>query len=388
MGIVSLIVILLLLLLTYLAGLTVLSNGLNQLGIKERTDRKPRVSVIISARNEEKNLSDGLKCLSMQSYPKDMIEFIIVNDRSTDKTEEIINRYRADDPRFRLITINDRIPGFAPKKRAIDTAIKSAKGEIILLTDADGRPGSRWVKTMISYFTDNTDMVLGYAPYTSSDSGSSTQKMLAIEYLSHAVIAASTTGLGYPVTCVGTNMAYRKKLYTEVGGFGEFEPYISGDDDLFLTRVREAGKYRIRYAPGKTAHVYNDPPKTWSSFFHQRMRYASKGFDYPVKVTLGLITLFTFNLMIFTGISSYSLSPLFFKTALFVYVVKTLSEFLFMKKAARVLNDMRNLDVFFLAALLHIPYVIFFGIAGQFKQFRWAEAGVENALQTDSTQSA
>ncbi|MGD9897632.1 MAG: glycosyltransferase [Calditrichaceae bacterium] len=380
--------ILLILLSIYLVGLAVLSNGLNHLGIKERTDKKPRVSVIISARNEEKNLSAALKYLSAQSYPKDLIEFIIVNDRSTDRTEEIIIKYCADDPRFRLITIKDRLPGFAPKKRAIDTAIKSAKGEIILLTDADGRPGSRWAETMVSYFTGNTDMVLGYAPYASSDSGSSIQKMLAIEYLSHAAIAASSTGLGYPVTCVGTNMAYRKKLYIEIGGFGEFEPYISGDDDLFLTRVREAGKYRIRYAPGKTAHVYNDPPETLSSFFHQRMRYASKGFDYPVKVTLGLISLFAFNLMIFTGISTYFFSPLFFKTALFVYAAKTLSEFLFMKKAARVLNDMRNLDVFFLAALLHIPYVIFFGIAGQFKQFRWAEASVESALQTDSTQSA
>ena len=371
----------LILLLVYIFFLLYLRRGFNHLIRAERLQHTPMISVVVCAHNEQKNLPDCINLLSTQTYDKDKVEFILVNDRSTDKTKEIIDTICKTDERFVQIEISDRIPEFAPKKRAIDTAIKKAKGEIILLTDADGRPGQDWIRAMVSYYAPDTDMVVGYAPYKVKPANHISKQVLSLEYLSIAAVAAASAGIGYPLTCVGTNMSYRKRVYQEIGGFGKFSAHISGDDDLFLTRVREQKKYTIHYATDVETHVYNNPPQLWRKFLHQRMRYASKGFDYPKKVTVGLILYFLMNLLLLIGLVSFPFSLKLFSAGIGLLLFKAVFEFIFMHKAAKTLNDTRYLKLFPVAAILHIPYVIVFGILGQFKHFQWAEGKAEAAVQ-------
>lgn len=365
----------------YVITLIYLSSGFSKIKKQPRTNRLVSVSVIVCAHDEEKHLPQCIEHLRLQDYPANQVEFILVNDRSADATKTIIEKIAGQDKRFKGLHINDRLADFAPKKRAIDLAIQQAKGEIICLTDADGRPGRKWLKTMVSYFTEDTDMVIGYAPYTTKPEKNFNKRLLALEYLSHAAVAAASTGVGYPATCVGTNMAYRKKLYLEIGGFGEYKSYISGDDDLFLTRVREAKKYKIKYAAAAESHVYNDPPQLWSKFLHQRMRYASKGLHYSFGLTLSLLAYFMYNFLL---LSSAMLSPWqaeLLTPVLAFLSVKWLAEFFFISRAAEVLNDRRNLMVFPPAAILHIPYIIIFSILGQFNHYRWAEENAEAGIQ-------
>ena len=371
----------LILLSIYIFFLLYLRRGFNQLNKSERTEQAPMVSIVVCAHNEQKNLPDCIKRLQMQQYNPQKTEFIIVNDRSTDKTSDIIEAICKIDRRFIHLAITDRIPEFAPKKRAIDTAIQKANGEIILLTDADGRPGPNWIKSMVSYYTPDKDMVIGYAPYQVKPVHHISKQVLSLEYLSIAAVAAASTGIGFPLTCVGTNMSYRKKVYHDIGGFGEFSTHISGDDDLFITRVREQRKYKIHYATDAESHVYNNPPQLWRKFLHQRMRYASKGFDYPHKVTAGLILYFLMNLLLSIGLLSFAFSITFFLSAVGLFALKSIFEFIFMHKAANTLNDTRYLKMFPIAVILHIPYVIVFGILGQFKHFQWVEDKVETAVQ-------
>jgi len=366
----------------YISVLIYLSSGLNRLKNQKRSQAQPKVSVIVCAHNEQRNLPDCIKLLSTQNYPKEKIEFILVNDRSTDNTEFLMQQACKQDNRFKTFTITDRIDSFAPKKRAIDTAIRKSNdaSQLILLTDADGRPGDEWVTKMVSYFDDTTDMVIGYAPYKIKPAGHFAKSILALEYLSHAAIAAATTGLNYPITCVGTNMAYRKKLYFDVDGFAEFKNQISGDDDLFLTHVREQKKHKISYATSAKTHVYNNPPRLWLKFIHQRMRYASKGFKYPFKVTIALITYFSYNLLLLILSLSAFINRDLFMIFMFTLLLKWLAEFLFMYKAGKLLSDLRTFKIFIFAALFHIPYVVIFALLGQFDYFKWAEEHAESGV--------
>ena len=375
------------LLLLYIVILIYLGSGLNRIKHQNRSEETPFVSVIVCAHNEESNLPVCLELLSNQNYPDHLTEIILVNDRSTDQTKEIIEKKCSSDKRFTCIHIYDKIEEFAPKKRAIDTAIRQSKGDIILLTDADGRPAQEWIRTMVSYYTNETDMVIGYAPYRVKPERHISKQILSLEYLSHAVIAAASTGIGYPLTCVGTNMSYRKSVYFEVEGFGEFKSHLSGDDDLFLTRVREFKKYKIGYAADAGSHVYNNPPRLWRKFIHQRLRYASKGFDYPRKVTFGLILYFLFNLFLFTGLISFVFSTSFFIASVAIFLLKAIAEFSVMQKGAEVLNDKRYLKLFPIAAFLHIPYVLIFAILGQMKLYKWAgnSAKTENKYNNSMT---
>ncbi|MCB0281154.1 MAG: glycosyltransferase [Calditrichae bacterium] len=368
----------------YFLTFMLLKQGLKNLRKNQNRNQNKEyksVSVVVSARNEQKNLPGLFSALEEQNTDGIVVEFIIIDDRSEDKTGEILEGQAAKDPRFKIITIKDKIPGFAPKKRAIDLAISQSGSDIILLTDADGRPGPLWIKSYLDLFNCGADMVIGYAPYKIAREASLAQKMLALEYFSHASIAAATTGLEFPLTCVGTNMAYLKNVYREIDGFGEYKSFISGDDDLFLTRVRESKKYRIDYNCSAESQVWNAPPSSFKKFVNQRLRYASKGFNYPFKVTIVLALYVIYNFLLFAGPAAGQLLDIrILIVALLALLVKMLTEFFFVQQAAKLLNDRRFVYLYFLTSLLHMPYVLFFGVAGQLKIFKWAEQKAEYGI--------
>ena len=359
--------------LAYLFGAIYLISGLKKLN-NDTSKRTPFISIIVSMHNEEKNVKECLAALLNQVYPEEKMEIIIVNDRSTDKTADYLDELSQKHRQLYIITINDIQPAIAPKKLAIDTAIrKQAKGEIILLTDADGRPGPLWAQSMVSFFTKDTGMVLGYAPYLISPPYNSfLNRLCALEYFSHAAITLTTTARGYPLSCVGTNMAYRKEVFLQLDGFGKYKVYPSGDDDLFMQRVREETKWKIRYASIANAHVYNAPPESWKKFYHQRLRYASKGFFYPSGITITLTGYVLLNVLFLLLPVLVIFNIFYINPLLTCLLIKIVSEILFFLRTAKVIQDKRNLIFIPIFSLLHIPYVVYFTIASQFQSFEWA----------------
>jgi len=324
--------------------------------------------------NESKNVSACLDKLLAQDYPKNKLEILLINDRSTDNTEDIINQYIRKNSIIRLITIKRIKKDIAPKKNAIDQAIQLSKSELILLTDADGRPDSQWVNQIVSAFTEEIGLVIGYAPYkTESSILTFSKRLLSLEYLSHAAVSAASCGMGYPLTCVGTNMAYRKSVYQELGGFGIYKNLHTGDDDLFLQRVRDETSWKITYVSGHESHVYNEPPNSWQTFLHQRLRYASKGFNYPLHVTLILILFYLLNLLLLLSPLTFIISNNYLLPYLATIFLKYVSDYSFLKSAMSFLEDKRFLSLFPVAFILHIPYVVFFGLFAQIQSFKWGD---------------
>ena len=355
----------------YGAGLMGLRRGFKRLDYPSSSDL-PRVSIVVSFHNERRHVKACLRCLLRQDYPQEQLEIIAVDDRSTDGTGAVLDELVTQHPRLQVIHIDDLQPQFAPKKRAIDQAIRNATGEIVLLTDADGRPGKQWVREMVRLFSPETGMVLGYAPYTTrAPYHRWIHHVLALEYFSHAAIAAATTGLGYPVTCVGTNLAYRKRVFLDLNGFGPFRHIHTGDDDLFLQRVREETRWQIRYATDPRTFVYNFPPDSFTQFYHQRLRYASKGFYYPVKVTAILIGYYLLNLLLFLGIPFVAFTGQPIWPFILALSFKAAGEWRFLHAACRRFSSCSILKYFPLAFVLHVPYVVYFGLLGQFQKFQW-----------------
>jgi cellulose synthase/poly-beta-1,6-N-acetylglucosamine synthase-like glycosyltransferase len=360
------------LLFSYIAGILYLKRGFNkECDMVENFN--PSVSIVVSFHNEEKNARTCIEKLLAQNYPHDRIQIILIDDRSVDNTKLILHEYAEKYTHIEMITIENISPDIAPKKRAIDTALKIATGDIIFLTDADGRPGPLWLRSMVSYFKENIGMVIGYAPYiTCMPYNHFIYKLLALEYLSHAAVAASSSGIGFPLTCVGTNMAYRKTIYNQLNGFGQFAPVPSGDDDLFLQRVRDETDWDICYAGIAESHVSNAPPTSWAQFYHQRLRYASKGFFYPWNVSLSLVAFFLLNLL-FLLLPILSLwYPQTLYLVLLGLVLKGSVEYIFLKQAVDFLKAIWQVHLFPIAFILHIPYVVIFGFLTQLQSYQWA----------------
>ena len=122
------------------------------------------VSVLIAARNEEKNLRNLLPHLFNQEYP--LYEIIIVINNTSDGTHDFLIGQQKIFSRMRIVII-DHIPDHInSKKYALTLGIRAASYDKILLTDADCLPASKlWIKKMMAGYGNDTDFVLGFSPY-------------------------------------------------------------------------------------------------------------------------------------------------------------------------------------------------------------------------------
>ncbi|MFZ4621178.1 MAG: glycosyltransferase, partial [Bacteroidota bacterium] len=123
------------------------------------------VSVIVAARNEEKNIAPLLESLTAQNYPAEKFEIIIVNDRSIDSTAAIVETFQKGSANIRLLTIEANTTDMPNKKNALRSGITEAKNDILVFTDADCVAGKGWLNSISDAFTEDIGVVAGYSPY-------------------------------------------------------------------------------------------------------------------------------------------------------------------------------------------------------------------------------
>ena len=338
----------------------------------------PRVSIVLAARNEEENIGACLDTLLSQTYPENKIEIIVVNDRSEDRTAEQIQNRMQKHPNIKRIDIETLHPDMAPKKFALQQGIAKAQGEIIFTTDADCRPQPQWIASMLPYFEPDVALVAGYSPLTAEASPSLLHTFISLESLGLASVMAGSIGAGFPLTCSGRNLAYRKSVFEEIGGFEKIGHFVSGDDDLFLHLITQRTGYQVRFASDPASVVPSRPAGNFREFSNQRTRHASKGFHYHRPLKLGLIGVYLFYLSLLLSLFFPSVYP----WALMMFGLKSCLEFALLWRTARLFSQFKVLWMVPLIMLLHIPYVVIFGLWGQFGKFRWKEARYSKKVNT------
>jgi len=123
------------------------------------------VSVVICARDEAHNLVQTMPAVLVQDY-KSSFEIVLVNDNSTDDTKYLIDEFKKAFKNINHVLLTQEAKMIAGKKFPLSMGIKSAKYEIVLLTDADCVPATEhWIKKMQAAYTDNIEIVLGYGAY-------------------------------------------------------------------------------------------------------------------------------------------------------------------------------------------------------------------------------
>ncbi len=334
------------------------------------TKSTPRVSIIVAARNEEKNIQQCIEKCANQDYPKDKFEVIVVNDRSEDSTAGIVKKISERHNNVRLINITDLSEEYVKsgKKHALKNGIENATGEILLLTDADCLPEPGWIKSMVQCFEENVGVVVGHSPYKGKGF---INRLVQLDNLSIIAVGAGGIGGGYPILSVGRNFAYRRKVYEEIGGFEKIKNFSSGDDDLMLMLAREQTDWKINFASNPDSFVYTRPPQTMKEAIMQRMRWSSKGLHYTIPMSLSLVAVFFYNLFLFITIPLFFLNFLPGTVPLISLVIKIIVDFVLIYLAGRLVNESKLIKYFPLVALLHIPYLIFFGLYGTFGKVQW-----------------
>ncbi len=387
--IIALLVILTTLVILYIISLHYLHQGMLFLNHPiDRNRRLPSVSVIVPTRNEAHHIEQLCACLQKQNYPTSLLEFFIVDDRSTDETFARIEAFAAGSPQIKALQIVDTLPHIAPKKRAIDLGIRRSHGEIVMITDADTAPGPDWVHRFATRFTDDAAMICGYSPYHPRESF--LQKILALEYFSLAAVSAAGIGAGLPLTCTGSNLAYRRRAYYAIGGFEKIASFVSGDDDLLLHEMHRRRAGRVLYLAEPEAAAPTAPPNSWQQFFWQRVRFASKGRHYAPGFTASLVAVYLMNLLLVTGAATALVAGKlsWLGLAAGLWAAKSLAEFIFLRHAAIIFVEQSLLRHFFIACVLHPFYILLFGALGQFLSFRWKGDRYQRRMRATQPASA
>lgn len=321
-----------------------------------------RVSVLVPARNEEEVISKLLSSLVDQNYPIDLFEIILIDDHSTDHTVRVINSFISEhsDYSIKLLRIKGEAQSRAYKKKAIRKAIEKSDGQLIITTDADCLPGRNWIRSIVSlYETKKPKMIV--APVSFHQEKTFFQKFQSLEFLSLIAITAGAIKTGHPIMCNGANLAYEKKAFFDVGGFG-IDRFSSGDDVFLLQKIRKHfGSSSVWFLKNKEAIIYTEALRTLQQFFDQRIRWASKNKGYDIKILSISFTVYLVNFLLVLAVGISIFHPAFWKTTAYIFAVKYMID---LPVLIGIVSFVKKTNLFFYSIPLIVIYPIYIILAG------------------------
>jgi cellulose synthase/poly-beta-1,6-N-acetylglucosamine synthase-like glycosyltransferase len=345
----------------YLAAVYLLISLLLQAGLSKNWPRgkfQPVVSVLIAARNEAASLPACLDHLAVQDYPSEKIQVLILNDRSTDDTADIARSYTARYQFMDYFEIDHDEPGLRGKMNVIAQGISRARGEIILITDADCFPSETWISGMVGYFTPDTGMVGGL---THIDGNSIFARIQACDWFFLQAVAAGSAGLGNPVSILGNNFGFRRSTYEQTGGYEQL-PFSLTEDMALLQAIRRKTAMRITYPLDPKTLVRSRAAATPSALMHQRLRWIAGGRRTDSAGWIMLLTTFLLHLLLPVSLIFGPASSLLWQVIAVILIV----DFLLLMRITLRVRKPRFLLLFPLFEIYFFIYTTVFGILSLF----------------------
>lgn len=337
-------------------------------------------SIIVPARNEAVNIGKLLASLEQQSYPGDLYEVIVVDDHSTDNTAEIAAGFKG----VQVIKLDtDGINSY--KKMAIATGIARAKNEWIIGTDADCVVPEGWLRAYASLIAEKDPVFVAapvcLAPNPYAQKTKRHQLLYIFQTLDFLTLQGITAASVYKSAhsmCNGANLAYKKDVFYEVGGFKGIDNIASGDDMLLMHKIWKQHPSKVQYLKSKDAIVQTMSAVDLRHFFNQRIRWASKATRYDDKrISVVLLAVYLFNLSFLAMLAASFFHPSFFLLFLGAWLLKTVIEYPFIAKVARFFDKAALLKYFFLMQPLHIAYTVVAGFFGSLGHYEWKDRRVK-----------
>lgn len=334
---------------------------------------KTRISVVVAARNESKNIEQCIQSILAQQYPTHLFELIIVDDFSTDDTVEKAKRF--DSENLKIIRLADELSTqeniISFKKKALTIGIEKSKGTLIVTTDADCWMGEHWLHNIAAFY-ENSNPKMIVAPVRFSSNFSILQLFQSIDFTTMQGITIATVRLRLGIMCNGANLAFERSVFDEVNGYDGVDHLVSGDDYLLQLKIKEKYPFGVHYLKSKAAIVDTLPQDSWAGFFQQRIRWASKTGKYKdTNTTLILLLIYSLNCSLF-ALAIFA----FFQTSLlpfllFSLTVKIVFEMYFLGFVSRFYDTTWQLWFFPFLQIIHIPYIIVAGFLSRIGKFVW-----------------
>ncbi|HVZ95991.1 MAG TPA: glycosyltransferase [Chitinophagaceae bacterium] len=292
------------------------------------------VSVIICARDEAANLTKNLPGVLIQQYPTSH-EVIVVNDNSFDESKYILEAFQKAYKQLHIVELKQEARFINGKKFPLSVGIKTARYEIVLLTDADCVPASEyWIDKMQQHYDDGIEIVLGYGALHKKKG--LFNKIVRWETMHTALQYLSYSCAGLTYMGVGRNLSYKKSVFFRHKGFSAHNHLPGGDDDLFINAA--ATKSNTTIALDKETFTLSEPPVSWKQWVRQKNRHYTTGKYYKRahKFFLALYTLthFFFYPLFIAALLLYS-----WQQALMVFGIRCIIQAIILFKVSRKLDE-------------------------------------------------
>jgi len=325
------------------------------------------ISVIISARNEAKNLREYLPSILNQNYPD--FEVVVVDDCSFDSSDVVLEDIKKSHPNLKIVTITEHDRFKTGKKFALTLGIKAAKNEHLLFTDADCEPASPyWITRMAANFVGPVQIVLGYSPY--KPERNFLNPFIRFETIKTGINYLSAALNGDPYMGIGRNLAYTKSLFFSSKGFAAHMHILSGDDDLFVNQNATPSNTVIEINPD--AFTYTNAKTSLTDWYKQKKRHFGIGKIYKSRhrrmISLDALSGFLFYILL-TLCLFFNFEPLL---ALGLFMFRMIFQFIIYHKPFKRLNGKDLLWYLPLFDMIYYIYLNIFGLIGALiKTTKW-----------------
>jgi len=337
--------------------------------VRRKAFAMPSVSIVVPMRNEEAFIETTLNAINAQIYAGEW-EVIIVNDRSTDKSPKIARAFCEKYKNFSIIDIPQNAQQIAaPKKRALGAGFSAAKGEFLLIADADCTPPQNWLNSMATCYASGASVVQGSKANNGGNSFLHAYQKL--ETLGFTLIEAAGYNRNKPLVASAASLGYSKNLFFECGGFEGLYNLASGDDDMLIHRMAKVKGTKFAYNWDTSAIMPTAPVDQWSALLQQRARWGSNGAKYENKAySVFLFCIYAFFVWLFISPFLCLLGmPVYY--ALIPFLIKIFSDFLLLFTGAIRLKSLKLLWCLPLVEIVQIPLFTAAVPLGCLGLYRW-----------------
>ena len=262
----------------------------------------PMVSILVPAHNESLVIVRTVRALLKLNYPKDRVEIIVINDNSSDDTDEKLGELQCEYPDHRLIVVNTGSEvGGTGKSGALNIGFSLATGSVIAIYDADNTPEPNALIILVEHLMsdDKLGAVIGKFR-TRNKNASILSRFVNIETLTHQCMNQAGRYFFFKLcTIPGTNYVIRRSIIEEIGGW---DTKALSEDTEISFRLYRMGYY-IRQVP--LSVTWEQEPHLLPVWFRQRTRWAkgnlyvlAKNFRYAFDRTAGRMRLDIFYYLI------------------------------------------------------------------------------------------
>lgn len=250
----------------------------------------PPLSVVIPVHDNAEELERNLPVVLSQDYPAGF-EVIVVDESSSDETEDVLKRLKNYNPHLYVTFIPDSSHYLSRRKLSLTLGVKAAKNEWIVFLNTNECPESdQWLKRMAAHCSADTDLVIGHTAYS---------KEAKTYYRFYRLLTAScfmsraSKGMAYAVA--GCNLMMRKSVFMAHNGFLANLKYLRGEYDFIANEYSQKGRVAVAME-GEALVIQDSPsPKTWlddNLFYMETRNHLVGRRSYRLENHLGMVLLY------------------------------------------------------------------------------------------------